>query len=348
MNKTMRLAIISDVHANVNALRDALAQTERVGCDAVVCAGDLVDYGLFSEETIGLLRERRIPCIRGNHDRWAVGHGRADEPRAVVGAEPHDTTGCDLSRDALWFLAGLPASWDAVIEGVRVAVRHGTPRSDTDGIYPDQASAADVGRWLDDAGADVLVVGHTHLAFVLRALGGGLVVNPGAPLREPAETCADRAWIHDPDAGTLVPGPAPGGGTFGVLELPASRFSVHRAFDGEGIRVGVATAGVRERRAGHVVSCHQPQLSESPQQTTSGPCRIAPRRKLAADAARARVPGPGLRPHPPRKAPSVDGAAVRPDAPHGDRRGQRRPEDRSSAIPRASGGARAPRALSSE
>src|SRR5580658_692973 len=42
-----RLAIVSDVHADVHALRDALAQIERLGCDAVVCAGDLVDYGLF-------------------------------------------------------------------------------------------------------------------------------------------------------------------------------------------------------------------------------------------------------------------------------------------------------------
>jgi len=179
----MRLAVISDVHADVHALRDALTQAERLRCDAVVCAGDLIDCGPFPEETIALIREGRIPCIRGNHDRWAVGRGRSDEPRADSGAEPQDASDWDLSREAVEFLAALPLAWDAAIEGVRVAVRHGTPRSDMDGVYPDQASAADVSPWLEQARADVLVVGHTHIAFVLRALGGGLVINPGALLR---------------------------------------------------------------------------------------------------------------------------------------------------------------------
>jgi predicted phosphodiesterase len=74
------IAIISDVHADVHALRDALVQIERLGCSRIVCAGDLVDYGLFPEETIALMVERQIPCVRGNHDRWALGVGRADSP----------------------------------------------------------------------------------------------------------------------------------------------------------------------------------------------------------------------------------------------------------------------------
>jgi predicted phosphodiesterase len=41
-----RIAIISDVHADVRALTDALLRADRLGCDAIVCAGDLVDYGM--------------------------------------------------------------------------------------------------------------------------------------------------------------------------------------------------------------------------------------------------------------------------------------------------------------
>ena len=48
----MKLAIISDLHADVHALRDALAQIERLGCDEIVCAGDVLDWGLFPERTI--------------------------------------------------------------------------------------------------------------------------------------------------------------------------------------------------------------------------------------------------------------------------------------------------------
>lgn len=243
----MRLAVLSDIHADVYALADALARLERLHCDAVVCAGDLVDYGLFPAETIALLRERRIACIRGNHDRWAVGSGRADAPDAAPGGEPHDTTGWDLSSDAVAFLAALPPAWDATIEGVRVAVRHGTPRSDMDGIYPDRADESEVGRRLREAAADVLLVGHTHLPFVLQSLAGGVIANPGALGRTVPE---DRvsAMILDPVAGTFASAPPPGGGTFGVLELPAKRFTVHRASDGAQVEVPRATTGFRDRR----------------------------------------------------------------------------------------------------
>ena len=54
----MKLAIISDLHADLHALRDALTHIDRLGCDAIVCAGDVVDIGVFPEETIALLVER--------------------------------------------------------------------------------------------------------------------------------------------------------------------------------------------------------------------------------------------------------------------------------------------------
>jgi putative phosphoesterase len=231
-----RLAIISDVHADVHAVQDALTRIDQLGCDRIVCAGDIVDYGLFPEETIDVLRTRNILCIRGNHDRWAVGRGSADDPNNV-GAEVHHTSGFDLSRDAIAFLARLPKRWDAVLDGVRVAVRHGTPKSDMDGVDPRLALGPDVRRWLADVDADVLVVGHTHLAFALRAAGGGLVVNPGALLRDPAHRAEAGTMLFDPDSGKFVPAPPLQGGTFGVLELPTKDFTVYRAADGSEVEL---------------------------------------------------------------------------------------------------------------
>lgn len=57
-------------------------------------------------------------------------------------------------------------------------------------------------------------------------------------------------WLYDPSKETFVPRPAPGGGTFGILELPAKRFAVHRASDGEKVETAVMTAGVGDRRRG--------------------------------------------------------------------------------------------------
>jgi predicted phosphodiesterase len=63
-----RLAVITDVHADVHALRDALVQIDDLNIDQVLCCGDLIDYGLFPEETLTLLEEREVVAIRGNHD----------------------------------------------------------------------------------------------------------------------------------------------------------------------------------------------------------------------------------------------------------------------------------------
>jgi putative phosphoesterase len=223
---TIKLAVISDVHADVHALRDALARVDEMGCDLVVCAGDLVDYGLFPEGTLALLAERRIPCIRGNHDRWATA------------ADGYDTTGFDLTGKAMAFLEALPSGWDKTLDGVRVAVRHGTPKSDMTGIDPRRALGPDARRWLTEADdADVLLVGHTHLAFALRVAGGGLIANPGALLRDPASKSEAGAMLYDPDSGKFVPAPPLDGGTFGVLRLPERVFSAHRAADGREVDV---------------------------------------------------------------------------------------------------------------
>jgi len=197
-----RLAVFSDLHADVHALRDALSQIERLGCDAIVCAGDLIDYGVCPEETLQLLMQRGIPCIRGNHDRWATHDKRfASE--------------WGMTPKAMKFLRTLLVSWSAEIEGVRVAVWHARPWSDMNGIDPD-ISDDDATTLLDAAACDVLIVGHTHLAFERRVVDGRMICNPGALLRDPAE-----------------PLDVPARGTFGVLELPSKTFTVRSAKTGE-------------------------------------------------------------------------------------------------------------------
>ena len=196
-----RLAIITDVHADVHALRDALKQIDKLGVDQIVCAGDVVDYGLHPEETISLLRERKIITIRGNHDRWAVKDGV-------------DMSGWDLTSRSIAFLESLPTYWRKLIDGVRVVLTHARPESDMKGIAHD-APDPELKALLAEAGADILIVGHTHVPFVRRFGRDRLVCNPGALLRDPG-----------PGVDVLTPG------TFAVLDVATREFSVRRAKDG--------------------------------------------------------------------------------------------------------------------
>ena len=198
-----RIAFLTDVHGDVHALTDAFRWLDADDVRTIVCLGDLLDYGLFADETIALLAKRAIPTLRGNHDRWALGN-------QSVG-----TNASDLTAASRKFLKGTVPSWSATIEGVRVAAHHARPGSDMHGIGPD-ADAAELRKVLDAAEADVLVVGHTHVAMDLLTTGNRHVLNPGALLRDPA-------------GGHELPAP----GTFGVLDLPSKQWTVIRARTGE-------------------------------------------------------------------------------------------------------------------
>ena len=148
-----------------------------------------------------MLRDRRVPCIRGNHERWALKDGV-------------DMSGWDLSRDSIAYLASAPTYWRKLIVGMRVVLTHARPESDMKGIAQD-APEDELEAILDEADADVLIVGHTHVPFVRRLASGKVVANPGALLRDPAP-------------GTDVKSP----GTFGIFDGVARVFVVRRAVDG--------------------------------------------------------------------------------------------------------------------
>ena len=229
------IAIISDVHADVHALRQALEHIERLGCSAIVCAGDLVDYGLFPGETLALMMERRIPCVRGNHDRWALGHDQLAPPIGGSDGTAHDATGWDLTGRALNYLEALPRTLRVVEDEVRILVCHGSPKSDMDGIYETEPSSSTIAGWLEDAQADVLVVGHTHLPAARRVGRRRLVVNPGTLLREPIPGM-EGPWILDKDSGKFVQQERIVG-TFGVLDTKRLSFVVRRVTDGEQVEL---------------------------------------------------------------------------------------------------------------
>src|SRR3954452_1340381 len=75
----MRLGLIADIHADPRALEATLRHLEALRVEEIVCAGDLVGYGAEPDAVVTMLRDRAIPCIRGNHDRWAL------ERRQVIG-----------------------------------------------------------------------------------------------------------------------------------------------------------------------------------------------------------------------------------------------------------------------
>ena len=178
----MRVAFLSDVHANFPALWRALEGARRHGAEDVVCAGDLVGFGPHPVEVVRLLMERRVRCVRGNVERKLLDlpsspkrlRKKLDKKASAALA----WTALALGEEERRFLEALPERLDLDFGGCSVLVVHGSPLSDTDYVYPSLTRRALEAK-LGPLRPAVLVCGHSHVPFT-RLLGGTRVVNCGS------------------------------------------------------------------------------------------------------------------------------------------------------------------------
>jgi predicted phosphodiesterase len=253
----VKLGVFSDLHADLQMLEAALERMQALGCEAIVCAGDIVDGEVFPDECIARLAADTIRSIRGNHDRWALEHAgalrrqrpgrrdlRADGPSSTYEPEASAAlgSGFPLAAASLRWLAELPISIRLDLDGVRVAIHHARPGNwggDMVGIDPGTTAPAQLETLLDIADAEILLVGHTHERFAVRLPSGRLVANPGALWSGGVE--------HQRRAPLYMRG-VPSHGTFGVLDVGTRRFCVYRASDGALVLDSEADPGPASKR----------------------------------------------------------------------------------------------------
>ena len=203
----MKLGLISDIHGDMVALELAWAHLTVLGADRIVCAGDLVGYGPHPDRVVAFLVEHGIDAVRGNHDRWAI------EREAGLPGVPSTFGGGMPSKETVEALELLPPH-RLVDDGPRVGVIvHGSPGDDMDFVTRKTHPPELLDRWLQEMGANLLVVGHTHKPMLYRS-EHGLVINPGsvisAPVVSTSRTFALLDWeaqavtFHDVESGGLV------------------------------------------------------------------------------------------------------------------------------------------------
>lgn len=173
----MNLALISDLHGNLEALDAVLRDVDRASPGArLVCAGDVVGYGPDPEACIARLREREALCVMGNHEEMVL--GRRDFSRCVyAGIVAAVWTRSELSPAARAYLEALPP----FLRLDSVVVCHGDLESaDTYVSTPERAQAALAQLRAEHRDADVLVCGHTHHAALFTQRDGFQPAKAGA------------------------------------------------------------------------------------------------------------------------------------------------------------------------
>lgn len=171
----MRLLVVSDIHSNLPALRRVLEDAGRF--DAAVCAGDIVGYGPDPAECVEIAAEQGFRCVAGNHDD-AVVTGEVSDFNPYA-AEAIAVNRRLLDGDRRAWLRRLPTELTISIEGVKVGVFHGSPHDPlNEYIFPTEALLR-ADEFLDLTGADLLILGHTHVPYLHRS-GRRMLVNPGS------------------------------------------------------------------------------------------------------------------------------------------------------------------------
>lgn len=194
----MRLAVVSDIHGNLQALQAVLDAIQRADADAIVNLGDIVSGPLWPAETARLLMQLDLPTLAGNHERQL---GRDARKLGWSDAQTLPELG---AAERAW-LAALPPA--LTLADGRVQAVHGTPSTDlqylmetvTDDLGPAGATgvrAATADELRDRIGVlapavEVLLCGHSHVPRVV-AVDGRLVLNPGS-VGLPAY---DDGWPH--------------------------------------------------------------------------------------------------------------------------------------------------------
>ena len=178
----MRIALFSDIHANLPALEAFFNDLDSRNTDAVFCLGDLVGYNIWPNEVINEIRRRGIPTIAGNYD-WGIGRSSDDcgcayktEDEKALGKISISYTNEVIKDEQRAYLRTLPAhirlEYQLNNHKKNVLLVHGSPRKVNEYLFEDREEKSML-RIMEQADADILCFGHTHQPYH-RVLNSGL------------------------------------------------------------------------------------------------------------------------------------------------------------------------------
>ena len=185
----MKLAVLSDIHCNVFALRAVLKHVLRIKPDLILITGDVFGYYPWAIETWNTVKDFNILAVRGNHDQLVIETPRSDCLSDIerIAAENFRQLR-DAAPAALTWLQSLPLQTALSSAGVTVQMAHGTPLDPLHGrFFPD---SVDCPEWSPGPGT-VQLLGHTH--WPLLRIPQGMILNPGS-VGQPRDGDLRASW----------------------------------------------------------------------------------------------------------------------------------------------------------
>lgn len=192
----MKVAVLSDIHGNMQALMSVVEDIENNNCEKVFCLGDLAMAGPEPAKVISYVK---------NQKNWVVIQGNTDKMIADFSPEILNNTekafpvmAHALVEDVLFlsdeeksYLKNLPPQKELLLEGVKILLVHGSPRRNNEDILPDMPLDK-LEEIIKDTDADLILCGHTHVPAGYQTNTKQTVVNVGSvgrPMTQDPKAC---------------------------------------------------------------------------------------------------------------------------------------------------------------
>ena len=183
----MKIAVISDIHGNMEAIEAVMADIEQNECEKIFVLGDYAMAGPEPDYAVQYFLNRRenpkFTLIQGNTDLMIADYSEelynSLKEKAPIMAEALKNDVSILDPLEKKFLKNLPIQKEVEVEGVKFLLVHGSPRKNNEDILPD-TPIEEVEKMLENVEADVVLCGHTHIPCGFQTESKKTVVNDGS------------------------------------------------------------------------------------------------------------------------------------------------------------------------
>ncbi len=187
--ENMKIAVISDIHANKLALESVLSDIKNYDPDMIFCLGDYVMAGYNPNDTMAMLFELKekygenFKMIQGNTDKMVV---ECNEELIENTIKAFPCMGYSLKEDVkiidkkyIDFIKNLPEKMKIEVSNLKIELVHGSPRKQNENIYP-QLPEKTVEEMVKDSDCELILCGHTHKPAGYSLSIGKTVINVGS------------------------------------------------------------------------------------------------------------------------------------------------------------------------
>ncbi len=195
----MKIAVISDIHGNLDALNSVLKDIKSENCSKIFCLGDIAMAGPEPIQTIkkihDLIQSKDFYIIQGNTDKMLSvfsldTYNEILKTNEVMGSAYLADSEL-LSNEDKEFLKNLKPQLELTLFGIKILLVHGSPRKNNENIYPN-LPIEQIEEMIKDTNANIIFCGHTHMPCGYQTNTNRTVVNVGSigrPFSKSPESC---------------------------------------------------------------------------------------------------------------------------------------------------------------